>query len=156
VLIVVLLVTGSHHVPPKHHHTTSAADHARTRARTRARVHHPATTTTTTAAPVVSLPTATSTHDATYTVGLSSYSLVLSATSSECWVDATNTTTGANLYTGTLTPGEAHTMNVTGPVTVISGAPDSFTATVNGTPVVLPLGFQAPFNLHFVAASGSA
>jgi hypothetical protein len=156
ILIIVLLVTGSHQAtPPKHHKaaatsstttpTKSRSTHQRS---SRSRSHHQTTTPTTPL--LVSLPVATSTHAANYTVGPSTYSLVLSATSSSCWVDATDSTTGSILFTGVLTPGQAHTVVVSGPVSVVSGAPGAFAATVNGSAVTLPYGFQAPFTLHFV------
>ena len=80
------------------------------------------------------------------------YSLKLAATTGECWVDVTNTTTGSVLFTMTLLAGQSHAITATGPVTVIAGAPGVFAATVNGAPVTLPPGNQAPFTLHFQTA----
>jgi hypothetical protein len=150
-LIVVLLVTGSHKVPPVHHQATSTSEHSGTRKR--AHVHE--STTTTTAPPIVSLPTATSTHAATYRVGSSAFTLVLGATSGPCWVDAVNTDTNATLFTAVLTPGEQHSIAATGPVTLEVGAPTSFAGTVDGTAFVLPYGFQTPFTLQFLPISGA-
>ena len=73
-------------------------------------------------------------HTATYTVAAADYSLTLGATSGECWVEVTNTATGAVLFTTTLLSGQSHAIAVSGPVTVIAGAPAVFTATVNGSP----------------------
>ena len=56
------------------------------------------------------------------------------------------------LFTTTLLSGQSHVIAATGPVTVIAGAPAVFTATVNGSPVTLPLGNQAPFTLNFQTA----
>lgn len=144
---VVLLVTGKHHVTPPHH--PPASNHATHT--TRRTIPHQATTTTTLAA-VVSAPTTASATEATYTVGPPSYTLVLAATTSECWVDATNATTGAVLYTGVLMAGQNQTLHASGPVSVVAGAPNAFAATINGTAVALPAGFQAPFTLQFVAS----
>ena len=116
--------------------------------------HHRATTatTTTTAPPPVSAATAATAHTATYTVATADYSLTLAATSGECWVEVTDPATGAVLFTTTLLSGQSHAIAATGPVTVIAGAPAVFTATVNGSPVTLPSGNQAPFTLNFQTA----
>jgi hypothetical protein len=150
VIVAVLLVTGSHSVTPPHHAKSTAAGHALPPVKT----HH--VTPTTTAPLLVSAPASASPHGATYTVGLSNFSLVLSATTAECWVDATETGNGSTLFTGVLFPGEAHTVTASGAVTVIAGAPGAFTATVNGTSVTLPDGYQAPFTLSFVPAATAA
>lgn len=174
VLIVVLIVAGMHtNTPsPKKHPTSGTATtvtttpHAHPQsgaAGTNGRKGHKSATTTTTVAPVVSAPAPTSPNAANYQLGVASYSLVLSATSGDCWVSATNTSTGAVLFTGVLSAGESHPVAATGPVTVVAGAPAAFGATVNGVAVQLPFGFQAPFTLKFVTpgaggggASGTA
>jgi Domain of unknown function (DUF4115) len=164
VLVLVLILTGLHSDSGNHHgKTTSAAtskpSHPATSASTTGTGHHhhttPTTTTSTTAAPSVSAPTAVSAHRATYTVAAPSYSLTISATTGECWVEVTNPSTGAVLFTTTLLSGQAHTMAATGPVMVIAGAPAVFTATVNNSPVTLPLGNQAPFTLNFLTAASA-
>jgi hypothetical protein len=160
VLIVVLILTGVHsNTPPKHHgKSASAATTATSTPTHHGTGHHHATTsttTTTTTAPPVSEPGSASAHTATYTVAASDYSLTLAATAGECWVEATNTATGAVLFTTTLLSGQSHAIAATGPVTVIAGAPGAFSATVNGAPVTLPPGNQAPFTLHFETASGT-
>ncbi len=161
VLIVVLIITGLHSNTPKHHGksaatattvpTHPATGHHGTTG------HHQATTTTTstTALPAVSTPAAVSAHAANYTVAASSYALNIAATTGECWVEVTNPATGSVLFTTTLLAGQSHTVAATGPVTVIAGAPGAFTATINGAPVTLPLGNQAPFTLHFLTASST-
>ncbi len=154
VLVVVLIVTGLHSNTPPHHAkaatpTTTAPPQHR---------HHAITTstTTTTAAPAVSAPTAASAHTATYQVAAADYSLTLAATTGECWVEATDTATGSVLFTTTLLAGQSHAIAATGPVTVIAGAPGAFAATVNGAPVTLPPGNQAPFTLHFQTAPAAS
>jgi hypothetical protein len=83
------------------------------------------------------------------------YSLTIAATSGDCWVEVSNTATGTVLFTTTLLSGQSHAIAATGPLTVIAGAPGVFTATVNGSPVTLPPGNQAPFTLHFLTAGSS-
>jgi uncharacterized protein DUF4115 len=154
ILIAVLIVTGLHTSSPPHHGRASGtATTTRTHPRTADR--HPGTTTTTTAPPGVSAPQGATAHAATYQVSASSYSLALAANSGECWVEATDTTTGAVLFTATLFSGQSHTIAATGPVTVIAGAPGAFAATVNGAAVTLPPGNQAPFTLHFQAPTAA-
>ena len=157
VLIVVLIITGLHSDTPKHHGKSATA--ATTTPPHPATGHHHATTTTTTtsttAAPAVSAPATVSAHLANYTVAAPSFSLNVAATTGECWIDVTNSATGSVLFTTTLLAGQSHTIAATGPVTVIAGAPGAFTATVNGAPVTLPPGNQAPFTLHFLTASAT-
>ncbi len=154
VLVLVLILTGLHSDSPKHH--GKAASAAPTTPSTHpAPRHHGGTTTTTstTAPPSVSPPTATTAHAATYTVAAPPYALTVAATTGECWVDVTDTTTGAVLFTTTLQSGQSHAITATGPVTVIAGAPAAFSATIDGAPVTLPSGNQAPFTLTFQTAS---
>jgi hypothetical protein len=152
ILIAVLIITGVHMTPPPHHRTaanvtTTTTSHSR-------RTHH-GTTTTTKPPPVVSAPIAATSQNATYQVADASYTLAFSATNGECWVQATDNS-GTVLFSGTLFAGQSQTVSATGPVTVIAGAPNAFSATVNGSPVTLPEGFQAPFTLKFVSPGGGA
>jgi hypothetical protein len=147
VLVVVLIVTGSHTVgPPKHRSATNPpVTHSHTT------VKHSATTTATTAAPpIVSAPQGGNANGATYDVAAGTFTLGLSATSGACWVDATNSTTGASLFTGVLPAGQSQSVAATGPVTVNVGAPSDFAVTVNGTAATLPAGPQTPFTIKFV------
>ena len=84
-----------------------------------------------------------------------SYSLSLAATTGECWVEATDTATGAVLFTGTLFSGQSHTIAATGPVTVIAGAPAAFAATVNGRAGDAAAGQPGAVHPHF-ATTGTA
>ena len=158
VLILVLILTGLHSSPQKHHGKAAGAAPTTPTTHPATSQHHTthATTTSTTAPPAVSPPTTASAHTASYVVGPSSYSLNIAATTGECWVDVTNSTTGSVLFTTTLQAGQSHAITATGPVTVIAGAPAVFTATINGSPVTLPPGNQAPFTLHFAPASATA
>jgi hypothetical protein len=158
VLVVVLILTGLHSDNAKHHgKAASGVTSKPSTTHPPATHHHHATTTTTstTAPPPVSTATAVTAHTATYTVAAAAYSLTIGATSGECWVEATNTATGAVLFTTTLLSGQSHAIAASGPVTVIAGAPAAFTANVNGSPVTLPPGNQAPFTLNFQAAGSS-
>ena len=67
----------------------------------------------------------------------------------------TDTASGSVLFTATLFSGQSHTIAATGPVTVIAGAPAAFSATVNGSNVTLPIGYQAPFTLSFETAQAA-
>jgi hypothetical protein len=170
VLVAVLIVTGLHSTTPTHHRGSSTATttahtpstvsgHTGSKAAGHGAPHHghgAVTTTTTTAAPAVSAPSAVTARGATYQVSASAYSLSLAASSGECWVEATNPSTNAVLFSGTLLSGQSHIVAATGPVTVIAGAPGAFVATVNGVPVTLPTGSQAPFTLTFLTAQPAA
>jgi len=160
VLIVVLIVAGFHNNPaPPHHGRSTTTTHASakatvtTKARTTTGSHHHArhSTTTTTLADTafVSLPKATSDYAANYTVQSSSYTLVMSATSAGCWVDATEKATGTVLFTGVINPGQTQTVTGSGEVSLVVGAPDYFTATLNGSAVSFPFGFLSPFTMDF-------
>jgi hypothetical protein len=153
VLVVVLILTGLHSNASKHHGKPAAAASPTTHPATTQKHHESTTTTSTTAPPAVSAPTAPTAHTASYTVSASTYSLTLAATTGQCWVDVTNPATGAVLFTTTLQPGQSNAITATGPVTVIAGAPAVFAASVNGAPVTLPPGNQAPFTLTFLTAS---
>jgi hypothetical protein len=164
VLIVVLVVAGMHtNTPASKHQTRGTATttptrshpHSGTAAGSGHQTGRKSTSTTTTVAPVVSAPAPTSPYEANYALGVTDYSLVLSATSSDCWVSATNTSTGAVLFTGVLSAGGSHAVAAAGPVTVVAGAPAAFAATVNGAAVQLPFGFQAPFTLKFATPGAS-
>ncbi len=146
VLVVVLLLAGSHTVPPRH--PAASGNHHRTKGGTGPTR---ATTTTTAPAPIVSAPQSSTANAATYSVGKSTFTLVLAATSNSCWISVSNTA-GANLFSATLTPGQTHSLPVTGPISVNVGAPSSFAATVNGAAVALPGGYQTPLTLNFTPA----
>ena len=168
VLIIVLIVTGLHSdtKAPRHGSSSTATTtpvHATTTAPAHGGAsghgpgHQPrATTTTSTAPAAVSAPTVASAHAATYDVALASYSLSLSASTGECWVEAEDPTTRTVLFTGTLFAGQSHIVTASGPVVVIAGAPAAFAATINGQPVALPSGYQAPFTLTFQTPAGGS
>ncbi len=148
--VAILLILGAHSSTPQHHRGAHASIGAPKGATTTA---PPKTTTTTTAPlPIVSAPQATTPSDASYEVGVSHYTLVLSATTSPCWVSVLGPA-GANIFTGVITPGQNQTEAATGLVSVEVGAPGNFAATINGAPVTLPGSYQSPLTLHFTPAA---
>ncbi|HWD51454.1 MAG TPA: RodZ domain-containing protein [Acidimicrobiales bacterium] len=107
---------------------------------------HP-TTTTTTKPPTQLIATSTSAGAATYSVGASTYNIVLTA-SGLCWVDAVDASSGNAIFSGTVQPGATQVIHATGATNVTMGA--SFTSlTANNIPVVLPTPFQVPFTATF-------
>jgi hypothetical protein len=87
-------------------------------------------------------------------VAAPTYSLVLSATTAgPCWVQVTGAASGGSagpvVFSATLSPGESHAISASGGVVVVAGAPNAFAATVDGVPVTLPAGVQAPVTLTF-------
>jgi hypothetical protein len=163
ILVVVLLLTGTHSPAPRHASgsgstqgdatqggTGSSPSPAPGKSKTQTK------TTSTTQPPAVSAPVSSSAEAATYRVGPSTFSMTVAATSGACWVDATNSTTGATLFAGTLAAGERQSFNATSAVTVIVGAPAVFVASVDGVAVVMPSGFQTPFTMSFVTSTTPA
>jgi hypothetical protein len=148
VLVVVLLLTGSHTVPPRpRHHSGTSSRNVRL-----PKVDPGPTVTNTTSAPSpqVVVPQSGTARSATYGVGSTNYTLTFSATTGLCWVDVTNTTSGATLFEKTLQPGEQSSLAVSGPVTVVIGAPTVLGLLVNGSAVALPSGFHTPYTVNFV------
>jgi Domain of unknown function (DUF4115) len=156
ILVVVLLLTGSHTVAPQtHHHGGSSSTNA-----TRPKSNPGPTVTNTTsttapqiAVPQVAVPQSSAAGSATYTVAGTNFTLAFSATTGLCWVDVTSATTGATVFEQTLLAGERHVLAVSGPVSVVIGAPTVLGVMVNGSAVALPSGFHTPFTMHFVTAA---
>jgi Domain of unknown function (DUF4115) len=151
VLVVVLLLTGSHSVSPQPRHHGGSSTRSVTHPRGDAGSTAPNTTST--SSPQVVVPLSGTARSATYNVAAPNYTLSFSATSGLCWVDITNTTSGATLFEKTLQPGEQQSLAVSGPVTVVIGAPTVLSLLVDGSAVALPSGFNTPFTVSFVTAS---
>ena len=100
----------------------------------------------------MSLPTAGSPNSAVYAVRPVSYTLSMSATSSQCWVSATEAGSGYVLFTGVLNAGQTQSVMVTGAVSLVVGAPDAFAGNIDGTSLSFPFGFQAPFTMQLLPA----
>jgi len=154
VLVVVLLLTGSHTVVPSPRHqldNRSSGKNTRSHAGRAGRTT--SVTTTSTTSPPVAVPLSGTSRTATYAVNSRTFTLAFSATSGACWVDVSNSTSGAPMFVGTLAPGQQHSLSASGPVTVVVGAPTVLAVTVNGSAVALPSGFQTPFTMKFATAS---
>jgi hypothetical protein len=114
---------------------------------------HP-TTTTTTKPPTQLIATSTSAGAATYSVGVSTYDIVITA-SGLCWVDAVDASSGSAIFSGTVQPGATQVIHATGATNVTMGA--SFASmTANNIPVVLPTPFQVPFTATFQPPASTA
>jgi hypothetical protein len=151
VLVVVLLVTGSHTVTPQPRHHSGSAKHVKSPKGNSGEAT--ATTTTPSTPPPIVVPRSGTAHTATYDVSGSNFTLYFSATSGACWVDVTSSTTGATLFAQTLQPSQGDSLAVSGPATLVIGAPTVLGVLVNGSAVALPSGFQTPFTMKFVTAS---
>ena len=113
-----------------------------------------ATTTTTTKPPTQLIATSTSAGAATYSVGRSTYNIVITA-SGLCWVNAVDASSGNAIFTGTVQPGASQVIHATGATNVTVGA--TFTSmTANNIPVVLPSSFQVPFTATFQPPASTA
>ena len=69
-----------------------------------------------------------------------------------CWVDVTDSASGATLFGRPLARVSDTVARRSGPVTVVIGAPTVLGVMVNGSAVALPAGFQTPFTMKFVTA----
>ena len=88
---------------------------------------------------------------AVYGAPATSYTVALQATG-PCWVEATTAATGNVVWTGTMTPGQTRSVPATGSLILRLGAPQDVRITLNGSPVVLPAGYQSPFDMRFTSA----
>ena len=88
---------------------------------------------------------------ADYGAPATSYTVALKATG-PCWVEATAASTGKVVWTGTMTPGQTQSVPGTGSLILRLGAPQDVSITLNGSPVVLPAGYQSPFDMRFTSA----
>jgi hypothetical protein len=95
-------------------------------------------------------PTSATSSTAAYAAPATGYTVALQATG-PCWVEASDTLTGHVVWTGTLAPGQTQSIPATGSLIVRLGAADDVTVTLDGQQVLLPPGFQSPFNMTFDA-----
>ncbi len=79
-----------------------------------------------------------------------SYTVVVGASTGDCWVMAREVGTGQVLWTGTLTPGESQKFSASGQVSVDLGAATVSSVTIDGKQVELPSGYQSPFTMTFI------
>ena len=114
----------------------------------------PRATTTTTKPPTQLIATSTSAGAATYSVGTSTYNIVITA-SGLCWVNAVDASSGNAIFSGTVQPGASQVIHASGATNVTTGA--SFASmTANNIPVVLPTPFQVPFTATFQPPASTA
>ncbi len=137
---------------------SQAAGHraGRTTATTPPRAVHPTGTTvpsTTTTVPAQVVSTSSTAQAATFPVASATYRVTVTAGAGPSWVQATSASSGSVLYTGTIPPNQAQTIDATGTVSVLIGAPANLQ--VDGVPVVMPTGSHTPFTATFVP-QGSA
>ncbi len=105
---------------------------------------------TSTTAPTLQ-PTTSTTAAAAYSAPSSNYVVALSA-SGPCWILASDVSTGRVIWTGTMRAGQTQQIPVTGSILLRLGAAFSVAVTLDGEPVVLPIGHASPFNVTFQAA----
>jgi hypothetical protein len=129
--------------PPRH---PAAASH-RTTTRSKTTIGGTRSPTTTTTAPGVR-PTSATSSTAAYVAPSTGYTVALRATG-PCWVEATETSTGNVVWTGTLASGQTRSIPASGNLFVRLGAADDVTVSLNGEQVTLPSGFQSPFDMSF-------
>lgn len=115
--------------------------------RTKASAHAVHSRTTVTTAPLVRPTTATA-NTAAYGAPSTGYTIALRATGL-CWVEATETSTGKVVWTGTLLTGQTQSIPATGTLVVRLGAANDVIVTLNGESVLLPAGFHSPFDMSF-------
>lgn len=139
VLVVSLVVVGGGSPPAKASH------------------HREASSRTVPTSPVVTAPpavqpTAFTATEASYSAPASGYSVVVRAALGECWIMATNLTTGAVVFQGLLTNGQSRTIPGSGGLQVELGAASAASVTLNGVQIALPQGFHSPFYVTFKPA----
>jgi hypothetical protein len=148
IAVVVAVALGAE----SHHHTTSPPVHSQTTAPAHigSKTTTASTVTSTTAPPTVQPDAATATvQSASYPAPSSAYTVTLSS-SGACWVYAKLASTGAVVWTGTLDPGQAQTLDATGGLIVELGHANTLSTTLNGVPVEYPAHYQAVFTMTFV------
>ncbi len=137
--------SGNQHSPSTQH--TATTQGTSTTAHSGTGSHSSHTSTTPTTAPK-SLVTVSGTPSAgTYSVPGPTYTVTLTVTSGECWVQATSQDTGSALFTGLIAPGTPQVLQASGVTVLDIGAPHSLQVSVNGVPATYPAGFLTPFNM---------
>ena len=95
------------------------------------------------------------TYSQVYTVPSVPYSVVVSVTNNQCWVEAIDPSSGAVEWAGTLSAGQQQSLPGTGPMQLQLGAATSANVELNGNPVLLPSVYQSPFTMSFVPGQQS-
>ncbi len=111
--------------------------------------------TTTTAVPQFLSPTSSDASGASFAAPTAAYTVVITVNSGACWV-AQSTAAGAPIsWDGTLSQGQTHTFQVTGPLWVRAGNSGVVALTINGVPVHFTAS-PGPYNFQFVPTAGSS
>lgn len=147
VVVVVVLALG-------HHPKANGAGATGSKSASTHGTHH-GTTTTTTTLPAREQPASSTANTATYVAPTSAYVLTLAATSGNCWMQVTDAS-GTTVFAQTVSAGTRHAVTVSGPVTVLLGAPTAAAVAVDHVPAVLPTGFRSPFTMTFTPSSAGA
>jgi hypothetical protein len=135
--LAVALVPSHHDTPASHRSGTHGKTH----------VTDPRTTVTT---PPEVQPTTSTPASASYAAPSTGYTVELLATG-PCWVEATATSTGDVVWTGTLATGQTRSIPATGSLLLRLGAANDVSVTLNGEHVLFPAGFQSPFDMTFAS-----
>jgi hypothetical protein len=115
------------------------------------------TTTTTTAPPKPSVvqPVSSDAVQASYVTPSAPFDLTLT-TSGPCWIDLVNRTSGAVLYTGTMTAGESKSFSDLDQIYLRAGRMKNLQITVDGIPVDSPNNGPGAYDLVFRVPSRSS
>ncbi len=154
VAVIVYAVTssgspsGTQHASSTQHPATTQSPSTTAHSGAGAHTHTSGTPRSTTTTVPKSLGAASATPAAaTYSVPGPTYTVTLTVTTGECWVQATSQASGSALFTGLVTPGSAQVLHASGVTLLDIGAPHSLEVSVNGVPATYPAGFLTPFNM---------
>jgi uncharacterized protein DUF4115 len=75
--------------------------------------------------------------------------VTVTATTGGCWVEVRTLANGATVLARVVPAGQQASMPLTGAATVQLGAPGEVSVALDHLAVVLPSGYQAPFELTF-------
>ncbi len=81
--------------------------------------------------------------------GSTTYSLLVGATTSDCWMSVTSST-GTTVLAQTFAPGATASVSLTGRATIVIGATGYAQLAIGGVPLVLPSGATSPFTVTLV------
>ncbi len=154
VAVIVYAVTSSG--SPSGTHSASSTQHAATTQSPSTTAHSGAgahthtsgtSRSTTTTAPKSLVAASATPAAATYSVPGPTYTVTLTVSAGECWVQVTSQASGSALFTGLITPGSAQVLQASGVTQLDIGAPHSLQVSANGVPATYPAGFLTPFNM---------
>lgn len=113
-------------------------------------------TSTTRPAPTTTVPlvSATGGSGTAFSVSRATYTLVVKATSGDCWIDARDPS-GASLFSGVVASGQSQSINA-GSIKLQLGNPAAVTLSIDGTPVPFNLAGGSPVNLQFQGTAAPA